>query len=242
LLQFQEARDLHAQQAELAAVTLLQRNPKDFDHPDFVAAIVFSSPHCRKPRTIVRAKAVEFRSKQLHQKPEIAKIDILSTRENEVLATVSGQVIRTGIFQEKAFNRGVQFQTQSPSAPQPHMAANGRFPPLSATSNMKSPISILLLAAAVVLADPPEAIQRVTLDERVVVTVPVATNRVTTISLPGPIAAIDAVGSRRTERRRAVPTRTHERLVVPVRPCARAQGGDESEYPMEQAHLRLRVV
>jgi len=59
---------------------------------------------------------------------------------------------------------------------------------------MKSPISILLLAATVALADPPEAIQSVSLDERTVITVPVATNRVTTISLPGPIAAIDAVG------------------------------------------------
>ena len=44
---------------------------------------------------------------------------------------------------------------------------------------MKSPISLLiLLAATVAFADTPEAIQRVTLDERVVVTVPVATNRV----------------------------------------------------------------
>jgi hypothetical protein len=60
---------------------------------------------------------------------------------------------------------------------------------------MKSPISLLiLLAATVAFADPPEAIQRVTLDERVVITVPVATNHVTTISFPGPITAIDAVG------------------------------------------------
>ena len=60
--------------------------------------------------------------------------------------------------------------------------------------NMKFGICFLLLTASVALAEPPEAIQRITLDERVVVTVPVATNRVTTISLPGPIAAIDAVG------------------------------------------------
>ena len=60
---------------------------------------------------------------------------------------------------------------------------------------MKSPISLLiLLAATVAFAGSPEDIQRVTLDERVVVTVPVATNHVTTISFPGPIAAIDAVG------------------------------------------------
>jgi hypothetical protein len=60
---------------------------------------------------------------------------------------------------------------------------------------MKSPISLLVsLVATVAFAEPPEAIQRVTLDERVVITVPVATNHVTTISFPGPIAAIDAVG------------------------------------------------
>src|SRR5258708_40346075 len=59
---------------------------------------------------------------------------------------------------------------------------------------MKSAISLLLVAATVALAHPPEAVQRVTLDERAVVSVPVATNRVTTISFPGPIAAIDAVG------------------------------------------------
>ena len=59
---------------------------------------------------------------------------------------------------------------------------------------MKSPISILLLSAAVAFAESPEAIQHVTLDESAVVTVPVSTNRVTTISFPGPIAAIDAVG------------------------------------------------
>jgi hypothetical protein len=58
---------------------------------------------------------------------------------------------------------------------------------------MKSASSLILLAATVALAEPLETIQRVTLDERVVVTVPVATNRATTISFPGPIAAIDAV-------------------------------------------------
>src|SRR5947208_15601042 len=57
---------------------------------------------------------------------------------------------------------------------------------------MKSLLSLMLLTATFALADTP--IQRITLDERVVVTVPVATNRVRTISFPGSIAAIDAVG------------------------------------------------
>src|ERR1017187_8360551 len=69
---------------------------------------------------------------------------------------------------------------------------------------MKSIVSRLLLAvtasftvtvltATVALADSP-AIQRVLLDDHTVISVPVATNRVTTISFPGPIEAIDGAG------------------------------------------------
>jgi hypothetical protein len=59
---------------------------------------------------------------------------------------------------------------------------------------MKSIVSLLLLSAASVLAQPPQSVQQVWLDNRVAVTVPVATNRVTTISFPGPIDAIDGAG------------------------------------------------
>jgi hypothetical protein len=59
---------------------------------------------------------------------------------------------------------------------------------------MKSPISLLLFAASVAFAETREPIERVILDDRAVITVPVATNRVTTISFPGPIAAIDGAG------------------------------------------------
>ena len=56
---------------------------------------------------------------------------------------------------------------------------------------MKSIVSLLLLSAAGALAQP---IQQDWLDDHVAVTVPVATNRVTTISFPSPIQAIDGAG------------------------------------------------
>ena len=127
LLQFAEAKDLHAQQAELATITLLERNPKDFDHPELLRQMFLKSA-LEKAREHRTREAVEFRAKQLHQKPEIAKIDILATRENEVLATVSGQVIRTGIFQEKAFSEAFTFKLSLRLLRNPNMAANGRFP------------------------------------------------------------------------------------------------------------------
>jgi len=127
LLQFQEAKDLHVQQAELAALTFLERNPKDFDHPDLLRQM-FLKPALQKAQDQRTRESVEFRAKQLRQKPEIARIDILATRENEVLATVSGQLIRTGIFQEKAFNEAFNFKLNLRLIRNPNMAANGRFP------------------------------------------------------------------------------------------------------------------
>lgn len=127
LLQFQEAKDLHAQQAELAAMAFLSRNPKEFDHLDLLKQ-VFLKAALAKAQDQHSRETVEFRSKQLHQKPEIARIDILATRENEVLATVSGQVIRTGVFQEKAFTEAFNFKLSLRLIRNPNMASNGRFP------------------------------------------------------------------------------------------------------------------
>lgn len=56
---------------------------------------------------------------------------------------------------------------------------------------MKSIVSFLLLSTLISLAQP---IQQVWLDDRVAVSVPIATNRVTTISFPSPIEAIDGAG------------------------------------------------
>ena len=54
--------------------------------------------------------------------------DILATRENEVLATVSGQIVRSGIFQEKAFAEAFNFKLSLRLLRNPNMATNGRFP------------------------------------------------------------------------------------------------------------------
>jgi hypothetical protein len=127
LLQFQEAKDLHVQQAELAALAFLERNPKDFDNPDLLK-LVFLKKAFNKAQDERITEAVEFRSKQLHQKAEIGRIDILATRDNEVLAAVTGQIIRSGIFQDKAFVEAFPFTLRLSLIRNPNMALNGRFP------------------------------------------------------------------------------------------------------------------
>jgi hypothetical protein len=80
LLQFQEAKDLHIQQAELATIAFLERGPKDFDHLDLLKQMFLKSA-LQKAQDQRAREASEFRSKQLHQKAEIGRIDILSTRD-----------------------------------------------------------------------------------------------------------------------------------------------------------------
>jgi len=127
LLQFTEAKDLHVQQAELAALAFLERNPKDFDNPDLLK-LVFLKKALGKAQDERLSESAEFRSKQLHQKSEISRIDILATRDSEVLAAVTGQIIRSGIFQDKAFTEAFPFTLRLRLIRNPNMALNGRFP------------------------------------------------------------------------------------------------------------------
>ena len=127
LLQFSEAKQLHVQQAELATMAFLERNPKDFDNPDLLK-LMFLKKAYEKAQDERISESVEFRAKQLHQKAEIGRIDILATRDNQVLAAVTGQVIRTGIFQDKAFTEAFPFTLRLLMLRNPNMALNGRFP------------------------------------------------------------------------------------------------------------------
>jgi hypothetical protein len=127
LLHFQEARELHAQQSTLAAVAFLERNPKDFDHPDLLRQMFLKQAN-EKARSEFTAEEPEFKAKQLHLKAEIAKIDFLETRSDAVLTQVSGQLIRSGVFQERAFTEPVPFTLKLKMLRNPNMVENGRFP------------------------------------------------------------------------------------------------------------------
>jgi hypothetical protein len=127
LLQFQEARDLHAQQSTLAAVAFLERNPKGFDHPDLLKQMFLKAAH-EKARSQWSTEEAEFKAKQLHQKAEIAKIDFVETRSDAVLTQVTGQLIRSGLFENRAFSESMPFTLKLKMLRNPNMVENGRFP------------------------------------------------------------------------------------------------------------------
>jgi hypothetical protein len=74
LLQFSEAKELHVQQAELATLAFLERNPKDFDNSDLLK-LLFLKKAFEKAQDERNSEAVEFRAKELHQKAEIGQIE-----------------------------------------------------------------------------------------------------------------------------------------------------------------------
>jgi hypothetical protein len=134
LLDFQEAKEFHSQQSMLAVMAFLERNPKGFDSPELLKQ-VFLKAAFDKAQKQMFSEADEFRSKQLHQKAEVAKIDILETRENVVMTQVTGQLVRTGIFEQKAFSEAIPFKLSFKIRRNPDMSKNGRFP--TAVSDFK---------------------------------------------------------------------------------------------------------
>jgi hypothetical protein len=85
-------------------------------------------PAFEKAQKQMFSEAEEFKSKQLHQKAEVAKIDILETREDVVMTQVTGQLIRTGIFEQRAFSEAIPFKLAFKIRRNPDMSKNGRFP------------------------------------------------------------------------------------------------------------------
>ena len=76
LLQFQEARDLHIQQAELATTAFLERSPKDFDHLDLLKQI-FLKGALQKRRISERAKPSSFAPNNCTRSPRLAGLTSL---------------------------------------------------------------------------------------------------------------------------------------------------------------------
>lgn len=127
VLDFKEARSLHAEQSTLAATAFLERNPKGFDNYPLLKNM-FLKRALAKADYYQAQEAPEFKAKQLHQKAEISRIDILTTRDDFVLTQVSGQLIRNGIFEDQPFSETVPFRLLLRLQRNPNMAQNGRFP------------------------------------------------------------------------------------------------------------------
>src|SRR4029450_9703419 len=97
VLQFQEAKQFHAEQSILATVAFLERTPKGFDHPDLLKQMFLKHAQ-ERAHAEWASEEWELKAKERNPKHDNGKIDILHTRSDAVLTQVSGQLIRSGIF------------------------------------------------------------------------------------------------------------------------------------------------
>ena len=127
ILGFEDARELHESMALWATLALFQRNPEDFDYPDVLQKLFLSNAY-RKAKADLEKSRSEFALKNIHQKPEAFKIDILQTRSDRVLVRIQGQLIRTGVFEGQTFTEAPTFTLNVTFARNPDMLANKRYP------------------------------------------------------------------------------------------------------------------
>lgn len=124
---FAEADQLHLDQAEIASLFLLQRSPGGLEYPERIK-LLFSEHAHQKALQLAKSEQEEFRLKSLHQKVEISQTKILTVRNNSVLVSLQGQLIRTGNFDGKPFVESLQLKAKMTFIRNPDLIANGIYP------------------------------------------------------------------------------------------------------------------
>lgn len=131
LLNFSEAGDLQAYHVRLACLALLQRHPQGSDFPDLLER-EFIEPARSEARRIITAQAADFIDRQIHQKVEIAQIQVLETTTVDghegFLCEASGQLIRTGKANGLAFVEPVPFELRLLLLRNPDLTTNDKLP------------------------------------------------------------------------------------------------------------------
>jgi hypothetical protein len=127
LLDFEDATKLQTSQTLLACLALLEKNPTGFDYPELLEKM-YLPPALTQAKTMQSQEADELKAKQIHQKVEVFQLEVLQTRNSQVLVAVSGQLIRVGLFNGEPFTEAKNFRAQFTLLRNPNLTANGRFP------------------------------------------------------------------------------------------------------------------
>lgn len=124
---FQDARQLHFAQAELAVQTLLSRQPNGFDSEARLKRLFDRATYAQAVE-LQKSEAAEFAAKSLHQKPEVERTRIQKLTGTTVEVAVQGQLIRTGSFEGRPSVEVLRFDLRMRFEHNPSLLDNARFP------------------------------------------------------------------------------------------------------------------
>jgi hypothetical protein len=124
---FETAQHIHAELAKMAAETIFSRNPEGFDNPERLERLFNPATTTELNKDAARDAEV-FRQQQIHQKIETGQIREIEVDNNTALVSVEGQVLRTGMFNNRIVNDAKRVTVFLRLTVNGEMARNGRYP------------------------------------------------------------------------------------------------------------------
>ena len=124
---FETAQHVHAEIAKMAAEAIFSRNPDGFDNPERLERLFNPATAATLNKDAARDADV-FRAQQIHQKIETGQIRELEVDDNTALVSVQGQILRTGIFNQRVVNDAKKVTVFLRLHVNDDMAHNGRYP------------------------------------------------------------------------------------------------------------------
>jgi hypothetical protein len=124
---FEQAKQVHAELAKLAAETIFSRSPDGFDDPERLERLFNPLTTARLTKEAQR-DADAFRTQAIHQKFEAGTIRELQVDSNTALVSVEGQVLRHGTFNGRIVDDSKPVTVFLKLAVNPDMVHNGRYP------------------------------------------------------------------------------------------------------------------
>jgi hypothetical protein len=124
---FETAQHIHAELAKMAAETIFSRNPDGFDNPERLERLFNPATTTELNKDAARDAEV-FRQQQIHQKIETGQIREIEVDNNTALVSVEGQVLRTGMFNNRIVNDAKGVTVFLRLTVNGDMARNGRYP------------------------------------------------------------------------------------------------------------------
>jgi hypothetical protein len=124
---FETAQHIHAELAKMAAETIFSRNPDGFDNPERLERLFNPATTTELNKDAARDAEI-FRQQQIHQKIETGQIREIEVDNNTALVSVEGQVLRTGMFNNRIVNDAKRVTVFLRLTVNGDMARNGRYP------------------------------------------------------------------------------------------------------------------
>lgn len=124
---FKSALPMHQFYGRMATTAFLTRNPLGVDDAELLG-MCFLPQALSQAEAAIKGEFAELQEKQLHQKPEIGSVVVLETRDNRVLLQISGQLVRTGVFQKQRFSETPKFELFLTLLRNPDLSRNQRWP------------------------------------------------------------------------------------------------------------------